>query len=237
MNQTRNQARDWVSFWDKAHSIYVNARHFDVHYRDIAAGILALLPAADLRVLDYGCGEALHADRVAARAAKLYLCESAPTVREHLSQRFGANGKIVVVAPEDVARMAEASLDVIVANSLVQYLASAEFDRLLALWRRLLAPGGVLIVGDVIPPNVSPLSDVLALLRYAARNGFFFAAIFGLARTLVSDYRAVRSKLGIACYSEAEFLARLAGAGFAPERLAVNLEHNPARMSFRARLK
>lgn len=27
---------DWRSFWDNAHSIYVNARHKDVHYREIA---------------------------------------------------------------------------------------------------------------------------------------------------------------------------------------------------------
>jgi SAM-dependent methyltransferase len=231
-----SQARDWVSFWDQAHSIYVNARHFDVHYRDIADGILALLPAGNLRVLDYGCGEALHAGRVAARAARLYLCESAPTVRDHLSQRFAGNSRIAVLAPEDVAGMVEASLDVIVANSLVQYLSATEFDRLLAVWRRRLSPGGVLIVGDVIPPKVSPLSDALALLRYAAGNGFLFAAMLGLARTVVSDYRAVRANLGIACYSEAELLAKLAAAGFAGERLASNLEHNPARMSFRARV-
>ena len=35
---------DWASFWDRPHSIYVNARHFDVHYRDIAEGIIAQLP-------------------------------------------------------------------------------------------------------------------------------------------------------------------------------------------------
>ena len=27
---------DWRSFWDGEHSIYVNARHKDVHYREIA---------------------------------------------------------------------------------------------------------------------------------------------------------------------------------------------------------
>ena len=31
---------DWIAFWDSEHSIYVNARHRDVHYRTIAmAGI------------------------------------------------------------------------------------------------------------------------------------------------------------------------------------------------------
>ena len=123
----------------------------------------------------------------------------------------------------------------IFANSLVQYLTAAELDRMLALWRRLLAPGGVLIVADVIPPHVGPLSDGLALMRYAAANGFLGAALLGLTRTALSRYRRLRSELGIARYSEAEFLAKLRAAGFSAERLPKNVEHNPARMTFRAR--
>ena len=57
---------DWRSFWDSEHSIYVNARHKDVHYREIADQIAAFVPAPAARVLDYGSGDAIHADRVAA---------------------------------------------------------------------------------------------------------------------------------------------------------------------------
>lgn len=229
-----NTVRDWVTFWDQPHSIYVNARHFDVHYRDIAEGVVALLPGPDARVLDFGCGEALHAGHVAAHCRQLLLCESAARVRMNLEQRFAANANIQVLSPEDVERMPEASLDLIVANSVVQYLSRDELERLLKLWRRLLAPGRTLVVGDVIPPNVSAVSDVAALLRYAAKHGFLGAALFGLLRTAVSPYRKLRAQLGIACYTEQEFLALLSAAGFRPERLPVNLEHNPSRMTFRA---
>src|SRR6201998_4866333 len=67
---------DWRSFWDSAHSIYVNARHKDVHYREIADQIAAFVPGPSARVLDYGSGEAIHADRVAAVARALVLCDS-----------------------------------------------------------------------------------------------------------------------------------------------------------------
>ena len=227
---------DWRSFWDSSHSIYVNARHKDVHYREIADQIAAMVPGPSARVLDYGCGEALHADRVAAVAAELLLCDSAPSVRASLSARFAGNPRIKLLAPEAVERLADRSLDLIVSNSVVQYLTQAELWRLLALWRRLLAGGGVLIVADVIPPDVGALSDVAALLGYAARNGFLLAALAGLARTMVSPYRKLRAQLGIAQYTEAEFKQKLASAGFAAERLPRNLEHNPARMTFRARL-
>ena len=76
---------DWLAFWDSPHSIYVNARHKDVHYRLIAKEIAALVPGPQARVLDYGCGEALHADLVAAAAGELFLCEAAPGVREGLA--------------------------------------------------------------------------------------------------------------------------------------------------------
>jgi SAM-dependent methyltransferase len=225
---------DWVSFWDGAPSIYVNARHLDVHYRDIADGIVSLLPGPHAHVLDYGCGEATHAAHVAQVTAQVSLCEAAATVRANIAQRFSSNAKVKVLSPDDVERLPASSFDLIIANSIVQYLSAAELERLLALWRRLLAPDGVLVVGDIIPPNVSPMSDAVALLRYAAKHNFVHAAILGLLRTIFSPYRKVRAQLGIACYTEAEFLSRLTEAGYRGERLAYNLEHNPARMTFRA---
>jgi SAM-dependent methyltransferase len=228
---------DWRSFWDNAHSIYVNDRHKDVHYRDIADAIAGFVPGPHTRVLDFGCGEALHADRVAEVAAEVMLCDSAPSVRAAMAARFAGNSRIKVIAPEEVEELADRSLDLIVANSVVQYLTAAELQRLLALWQRLLAQDGVLIVADVIPPDVGAASDVVALLRYAARHGFLVAALIGLARTAVSPYRKLRSQLGIAQYTEAEFAGKLRAAGYTAERLAHNMEHNPARISFRARLR
>jgi SAM-dependent methyltransferase len=226
----------WREFWDSAHSIYVSERHKDVHYRDVAERLAAFVPGPDARVLDHGSGEGIHADLVAARAGELLLCDAAASVRAAIVARFAANPKIKVIAPEELERLPDGSLDLIVANSLIQYLTTAELDRLLALWRRLIARNGVLIVADVIPPQVGALSDGIALLRYAAAHGFLGAALVGLARTALSRYRRLRSELGIARYSEAAFLAKLRAAGFSAERLAKNVEHNPARMTFRARL-
>ena len=226
----------WRDFWDSAHSIYVSDRHKDVHYRDVAEQLAAFVPRPDAHVLDYGSGEAIHAGIVANRAREVLLCDAAASVRAAIAARFAGNPKIKVLAPEEVEHLPDRSLDLIFANSLVQYLTETELDRMLALWRRLLAPGGVLIVADVIPPSVGPLSDGLALIRYAAANGFLGAALLGLTRTALSRYTRLRGELGIARYDEAAFLGKLRIAGFAAERLARNVEHNPARMTFHARL-
>jgi SAM-dependent methyltransferase len=226
---------DWRSFWDSEHSIYVSALHKDVHYRDMAEAIVGFVPGPQARVLDFGCGEATHADEVAKVAASVLLCDAAPSVRAGMVERFAGNPRIKVISPEESERLREGSVDLIIANSVVQYLSAAELERMLAVWRKLLAPGGTLIVADVIPPDVGKLSDIVALLRYARRNGFLGAAFMGLARTAVSPYRKLRSQLGISQYTEAEFMQRLKAAGFTAERIAKNMEHNPARMSFRAR--
>jgi SAM-dependent methyltransferase len=226
----------WREFWDSAHSIYVSERHKDVHYRDVAEQLAAFVPHPDARVLDHGSGEAIHADLVAAKARELFLCDAAGSVRASMATRFAGNPNIKVISPEAVERLPNGSLDLVFANSLVQYLTAAELDRMLGVWRRLLAPGGTLIVADVIPPHVGALSDGFALLRYAAANRFLGAALVGLTRTALSRYRRLRSELGIARYGEAEFLAKLRAAGYSSERLPKNVEHNPARMTFRSRV-
>src|SRR5581483_878347 len=135
----------WVEFLDSAHPIYVNDRHRDVHYRIIANAIAAYVPSPAARVLDYGCGDALHADVVAAAASHLILCEAGPHVREAVARRFAGNGKIEVIAPAQVQGLPERSLDLIVMHSVAQYLTTAELAALLALFRRLLKPGGLLV--------------------------------------------------------------------------------------------
>jgi SAM-dependent methyltransferase len=226
---------DWRSFWDSAHSIYVNARHKDVHYREIADQIAAFVPGPAARVLDYGCGEAIHADRVAAVAALVLLCDQAPSVRAAIAARFAADPRLRALAPEEVEKLPDGSVDLIVSNSMTQYLAPAELDRVLALWHRLLASAGTLIVADVIPPDAGALADVTALLRYAAANGFFVAALWGLVRTAASPYSRLRSRIGVTRYTQSDFMLKLESAGFTAERLPHNLEHNATRMTFRAR--
>jgi len=226
---------DWLAFWDSPHSIYVNARHKDVHYRLIAKDIAPLVPGPQARVLDYGCGEALHADLVAAAAGELFLCEAAPGVREGLVDRFAGQRNIHVLAPHEAARLAEHSLDLIVLHSVVQYLTVSGASALFALFHRLLKPGGMLVVSDVIPPNVPAVTDAFALLRFGAGNGFFFAAAWGLVRTLLSNYWKLRSKLGLTRYANAAMIEKLDAAGFNAALAPANIGHNRARNAFYAR--
>jgi SAM-dependent methyltransferase len=226
---------DWIAFWDSDHRIYVSACHRDVHFRTIAEDIASYVPSPAATILDYGCGEALYADRIAAKAQRLILVEAAPTVRAKLTARFGRDSRIEVKGPEGLAAVPDHSIDVAIVNSVAQYLTGPQFDELVASLRRLLRPTGLLLVGDVIPPHLSVITDTLALLRFAARHGFVLAAVSGLLVTIVSDYWRLRTRLGLSRYAEAEMIQRLAHAGLSATRAARNIGHNQARMTFLAR--
>lgn len=224
---------DWIAFWDSEHSIYVNEHHRDVHYRTIAQDIRAYVPEG-ATVLDYGCGEALHAEIVAAPARTLTLCEAAPAVRARLAQRSAGDPKIAAHAPDEIAALPPGSFDVIVLHSVAQYLTPKELDDLLVQFHRLLRTSGLFILGDVIPPHVSAWGDAWALICFGAREGFLGAALVGLARTFASDYWRLRSHLGLTRYGEAAVIEKLAATGFSARRAPANIGHNPARMTFLA---
>ena len=221
----------WTEFWDAKHSIYVNARHEAAHFRRIADDIRPYAPERGV-MLDYGCAEALSADQVADAVSRLILCEQAPNVRVKLAARFAGNDKIAVRKPEDVAMMPAGGMDAIVMHSVTQYLRARELDALLTMFRHLLKPGGVLVLGDVIPHKLTALEDARMLLQFGRREGFFGAAFKGLIRTYFSDYRRLRKSLGLTRYDAAEITAKLEAAGFSVELAPTNIGHNNKRMTF-----
>jgi SAM-dependent methyltransferase len=227
----------WREFWDRPHRIYVNERHRRVHYARVAADIVSELPATPAVVLDYGCGDALDAGRIAARCRKLILSDSAATVRAGLKSRNAGDPVVQVLAPEDVAGLPESSIDLVVANSVLQYLTREECASLVAMLRGKLAHGGRLILADVVPPGGGIVADVSSLLGTALREGFFFAALTGLAFTFVSDYRRLRNELGLTMYEEAEIRALLETAGYATERRSRNFGFNQNRVTIIARVR
>lgn len=225
-------AGSWREFWNRRNRVYVSDRHLNAHCRRVAEDILSLDPRRDARLLDYGCGEALEAGRVAAAVGSLLLYDAAPDLRARLQRRFAGAPNIAVLDDAGLERLPAGALDFIVVNSVLQYVAKDDLPALLARWRRWLKPAGRLVLADIVPPGGRLLSDTLALLRFARREGFVCAALMGLAATFFSDYRRLRRTLGLSCYGEAEMLTRLDAAGFRAERRQPNFGINPGRMTF-----
>ena len=226
---------DWISFWDSDAFDLCQCAPSRRALRADCRGHQPLCAFAPGVVLDYGCGEALHAERVAAAAGRLILCEAAPNVRvasrRTLFRRNQHRGELARAGRRAAGRLARSRRHAF--GRAISHAGGA--DALFAQFRRLLKPGGLFVLGDVIPPHVSPLTDAVALLRFAAANGFFIAALFGLVRTTFSDYPKLRAKLGLTLYEEVAMRKKLEAAGFRVERAPKNIGHSQARMTFLAR--
>lgn len=226
---------DWIDYYDSTHTIYASRLHRDLHFQIVARDIVGYISSPDAVVLDYACGEALSAARVAEACSRLILAEPAPGVRGRLIARFAPNTKIRVRSLDELRNMEEKSVDLAVMNSVAQYMTAAELDSAFVVIRRLLKPGGRLVLGDVLRPEVGMARDVIALLRFARTHGFLKDALIGLISTALSDYRQLRSRVGLQRYGEAEMIAKFQAAGFSAVRAQVNMGHNPWRMTFVAR--
>ena len=75
---------EWIDYYDSTHTIYASRLHRDLHFQVIANDIIGYIASPDAVVLDYACGEALSATKVAGACAQLYLAEPAPGVRGRL---------------------------------------------------------------------------------------------------------------------------------------------------------
>jgi ubiquinone/menaquinone biosynthesis C-methylase UbiE len=225
----------WREFWNGTHSIYVNERHRALHYDRIAKDIAALVPSHDALVLDYGCGEAEGSEVVAAGCDMLYLYDAASKVQESLRLRFAHNERIVVLSSEALEAMPDHSLDLFIANSMIQYLNYAEFEALLDVARRKLKDSGQLVIADVIPKEANMIDDAKALLNFAWTGGFLIPALAGLVSTFFSDYRKLREEIGLTRYAQQDIETLFSAHGFRAHRSPKNIGHNQTRMMFVAK--
>lgn len=226
----------WLAFWNATNRIYVNQRHRQAHYDTLFAKVGRFLPEGnEATVLDWGCGDALAADRMSKKCKAVLLYDAAEATRSRLSSRHGGEARVYVLDEAGIAELAPGTIDLIIVNSVIQYLNRAQFDELLVTAGRLLCSEGNLLLGDVIEPDTSITRDATNLLRFAWRNGFFTAALAGLLRTFVSRYRKLRRELGFARYKEDEIRRILAAHGFAVEILAENIGPSRYRKSYVAR--
>jgi len=226
----------WADFWAGDHAIYVNARHATVHYDRIAADLTALLKGRGRpRVLDWGCGDAFGAPALAMACSELLLYDAVAVVQKRLLARFANVAGIQVLDDPMWRSLPAASVDVIVMNSVAQYLSRGELERVLDEFRHVVRDTGEVLLADIIPPDAGMLPDIASLLATGARHGFFLAASSGLVRTWFSRYRQIRNEAGFSTYDAREVAGIAQQNGFAAERLPTNVGFNQQRMTFRLR--
>jgi SAM-dependent methyltransferase len=225
----------WLSYWNAPNKIYVSERHKRLHYDVVFAGIAPHLPNRRGIVLDWGCGDALAADRIAERCSIVFLYDAAESARARLRRRFDSHARIRILEKSGLNGLADDSVDLIIVNSVIQYLADEQLNEALVLFSRLLKSGGTFLLGDVINPGTGNAHHVMTFLRFAWQRGFFLSAIGGLAQTFISPYRSLQREVGFATFTPQQILDKLARHGFAAEKLSRNIGISRNRSSYLGR--
>ena len=218
----------WPAYWaDMDH------RHiFTVEARDYVARLRKAVPVRPTdRVLDFGCGFGHVVELLAPSVAAVGFWDVAAVMRRATAKRTAALGTVTLVdlggpVPGD----AVGTVDLLLANSVVQYMTADEFAGWLSRWRTLLAPEGRIVLSDVPVPGASVVGELLVMLRFAARHGFLLRAVRDGVRE-AGRYARFRNAADLTCWAPDD-IVRLAGEfGLTARILPANLTHRSGRFS------
>lgn len=225
----------WLDFWNAPDEIFVHPAHMRRHFHRLTEGFFRYTTQVkNGRLLDYGCGEALAAERFVAEGLTTLLYDRSDYYRELVRRNHADKEKIAVLDDAALEALPERSLDYMLLCSVIQYLDDQELQALFQFAQSRLKAGGLLILADVIPPDVSLFRDVYDLLRAALNGGYLLPALRSLASLPFSKYRQVRQANALRYYTESELRTRLTAFGFSTTVAACNFGWSDSRKTYLA---
>lgn len=219
----------WSAFWEEAAHLRIHRIEADDYLERLRREV-PLRPTD--RVLDFGCGFGHVVRQLAAVVGSVGYWDAAEQMRTATAATAGPpGGRIVAVdlagaVPDD----AVASFDLVLANSVVQYMSSDELAGWLPRWGAMLAPGGRIVLSDLPVPGGSDVAELIGMLRFAAARGFLARAVRDAASE-ARRYSSSRSRTTLRRWAPPEFVRFAAGLGLAASVLPANLTHRAGRFS------
>jgi protein-L-isoaspartate O-methyltransferase len=221
--RTENQ---WHAYWDRLEEHVI----FRVEAADYVARLEAALGLEQgARVLDFGCGFGFVAELLALRVAELYAFDASDHMQRRAQLRLASHANVRFLGrPSVIPWPAGLRFDLILVNSVVQYMPLDELQQWLARWRAMLAPGGRLVLSDLLTQNIDPLREVVELLVLSARRG----CLMSVVRKALGELRQYTKTRRVRPLSQIAFgdLRERAGRlGLAVDVLPSNLTYKKAR--------
>jgi len=220
----------WQDYWDRLEEHVF----FRVEAEDYVARLGAALgPHLGARVLDFGCGFGFVADLLAPEVTALFVFDASDHMRRQAQLRLAGQANVRFLGPPGAAPWpAGLQFDLILVNSVVQYMTLDEFHGWLGRWRAMLAPGGRLVLSDLLISDVNPLCEVAELLVMSARGGCLLSVVWKALREL-RHYTRTRDVQPLYRIALGDLRERAGRLGLAMDVLPTNLTYRSTRAAER----
>ena len=220
----------WKSHYDSmAHHESLDL--FDAEARDYSSKLKRAVPLANFEsVLDFGCGLGFVSEMLAGSVGGLFFWDYSENMLETAAARLASSRNAKAINLDRLEAESQLSFDLILVNSVIQYMSKDELNKWLLRWRDMLGSGGILLISDVILPKPAFITEVSDSLLFAARGGFLF-------RTLKKDFKQyirylkTRRQGSLMRYSKDDFTRQAEAAGFDVNVLQENLTYRSNRFS------
>jgi SAM-dependent methyltransferase len=209
----------WNEYWDHLESGDLLFREYSDEY---VAKLLAEVPLhSRTRVLDFGCGYGFVASALAPRVSSIAAWDRSPLMRSRASAMLKTHANACLI---DLSQAAPAErFDLIIVNSVVQYMTSAEFDLWLERWRDLLVESGRLVLSD-LPLAQTTWVDIIDILRFSGRRRILLRTLRE-ASIEFRRYRKTCAAQPLTQINRDDLCRRAGAAGFAVAFMKRNLTH------------
>lgn len=163
------------------------------------------------RVLDVGCGTGALASKMARRGAKVTAIDVSSAMLAQAAERLAQEGLAEGVALREMGVaeldvLPDSAFDVVTSVLVLSELSNEEMAYALAEFRRLLRPGGRLLIADEVLPG----SVVGRVATWLVRLPFAIAA-FLLTQTMTHRVSGLRERMAAAGFDVVEEKGYLAG--------------------------
>ena len=219
----------WDAYWEELRE---EPEIFAAEAAEYVRRLTQAIPIdSSTRLLDFGCGFGFVGNLLSLQAGAVFLWDASPTMRRRAQRNTKGRDNVRFVDLSDAHGVPpDVRFDLILVNSVVQYMSVDELNGWLVRWRNLLAPTGRLVVSDLIPPDHATSSDLTGLLKLSARSGLITKFLLGRLREFRRYWR-MRQSAPLARMSQDELRARAAAAGLVVDFLPANLTHLTGRMA------
>lgn len=223
-------ATTWLSYFGGIRESAVHRDQSALYVRNL---IQEVGVHSDYRVLDFGCGFGTVVTLLSPHVDEICGWDPSPAMRASTEDVTATvpNAGFCDLSSGDVdARGTGTRFDLVLVNSVAQYMPPAELTDWLPRWRRMLAPGGAIVLSDLIAPDHGSARDVLDLLTVGLRRGSLLGTLQE-ALGSVGEYRRVRRAVPLVTIGPEELTARASLAGLRTTVLRRNLTHFSTRWS------